>query len=290
MSHRFRSHREFNPAQLDRRVNAGLVGHWMGLPAPAQAWGGNSGYGWADLTGYGQHAVLASSTLPIKWALSKDGKRMTPWFNPDLPSTGAGSQGNVLLAVAKNTLSGTYAVACWVASPFTTTNGRGNFFGTRGQSGASYDLQLADTNTIHSDVGTGGAWLSTAVDGTVPSHDRYPFEWVHICYNVYATGADIYIRGKYITTVNWASATPLFVTAGNQIGFGSGNYSSEFGNVMMDDVRLYNRNLGVSEIALLADPMFNPIVAMGRRRALVQTNILSVYNGTQFFQLLGVGT
>jgi len=146
----------------------------------------------------------------------------------------------------------TFSVAVWVN--VTDLAALRGIVGTRIKGEYTFDLKAMST-MVHGDIGTGTAWLSTAVDiaaaqGGVISTGI----WHHIAYVVddATDTARMYLDGTLAATVTF-TGTPLFMKSGESLGIGS-SYDGGVERMrgLIDDVRLYNRALSAAEVASLA--------------------------------------
>ena len=146
----------------------------------------------------------------------------------------------------------TFTVAAWVN--VTDLSAIRGILGTRIKGNYTFDLKAMST-MIHGDIGNGTAWLNTAVDvaaskGGVISTGV----WHHIAYVVddATDTARMYLDGALAATATF-TGTPLFMTAGENLGIGSCyDGAVERMRGLIDDVRLYNRALSEAEAAALA--------------------------------------
>ncbi|HPC95666.1 MAG TPA: discoidin domain-containing protein [Sedimentisphaerales bacterium] len=121
--------------------------------------------------------------------------------------------------------------------------------GTRFNSDNTFDVKVEATR-VHGDIGDGSVWLNTSVDidaahgGVVGLN-----EWHHIAYSVNdATDtAGLYLDGV-LSAIATFSGTPLFMKPDQELRIGNCS-GTEYMNGRIDEVRIYNRALGMAEVA-----------------------------------------
>ncbi len=146
----------------------------------------------------------------------------------------------------------TFTVAVWVN--VTDLAALRGIVGTRIKGEYTFDLKASST-MIHGDIGSGTAWLNTAVDiaaanGGVLSTGV----WHHLAYVVddATDTAKMYLDGALAATATF-TGTPLFMKSGQSLGIGTCyDGAVERMRGLIDDVRLYNRALSAAEAASLA--------------------------------------
>jgi len=224
------SHRHFAPENLDPRLRAGLVGHWIG---------GGSGLTWQDRSGYGNHGALTNGPL---WTLGKGGHRAALSFDGTDDGVNVGSSA-ALTPTAGLTIS--------VLARINPTN-------------AQYGALVSRWNV------SGNPYFLATVAGTPSSIEFYTdtpspdftitgaptSEWALIT----ATNDGTTSRG-YVNGVLKASGAGTLVTGGGVTSIGRDINRAAFQFFgLIDEVRIYNRALSAAEIALLAQPSFLPVV------------------------------
>lgn len=245
------SQRSFTTEQLDQRLRAGLVGHWIG---------GGSGNTWFDRSGYGNHGALVGGPT---WTLGEGGKRSALQFDGVDDYVNCGD----VLDMGTNSLT----IAFWFRTTSTAVQALVGKSSSRDLTGR-YSIYLTATDTIEAflDYGAEPA-VSTSTAGYRDG------SWHHAAITYNRTGSEtIYLDGvsKASTSISAGSAVnmqnsdPLYF-AEYQNSTGTGPAGVPLRGAL-DDVRIYNRTL-TAEIALLASPSFSPVVAaprfVGRRAA-----------------------
>ena len=141
-----------------------------------------------------------------------------------------------------------FSVSVW--AKFSDKNGNRGILGTRINGEYTFDLK-ADATRIHGDVGSGTAWLNTAVDiVTARGGAITTGVWHHIAYAVEPGVTRMYLDGTLAATATY-TGTPMFMKSGEEFRIGS-SYSTEYMRGAIDEVRLYNRALSAAEAAWLA--------------------------------------
>ncbi len=146
----------------------------------------------------------------------------------------------------------TFTVAVWVnVTDLTAIRG---IVGTRIKGENTFDLKAMST-MVHGDIGSGTAWLNTAVDITAANGGVISTGvWHHIAYVVddATDTAKMYLDGALAATATF-TGTPLFMKSGQSLGIGSCyDGAVERMRGLIDEVRLYNRALSAAEAAALA--------------------------------------
>jgi len=222
------SQRVFSNEQLDPRLRAGLVGHWIG---------GGSGNTWFDRSGYGNHGTLENGPL---WTLGEGGKRAALQFS--------GTR-KVQTSVPLFTGAGDITVSSWVYA--TTDVGTDYIQGNFGLGNtAGLELMLA-TSLDGKKIGFYDGAFSARSLTTVPTKT-----WFHAAAVRKSGEVTFYLNGVADGVFTRANS----VTGSRNWTIGNGpDYTSEAFDGSLDDVRVYNRALSESEIALLASPSFSPV-------------------------------
>jgi len=149
----------------------------------------------------------------------------------------------------------TFSVSVWVN--ISDIAGNRGIIGTRFNGDNTFDLKV-DAARIHGDIGSGTAWLSTAVDVPVALSTG---EWYNICYvfNDPADTVEMYVNGILARKMT-VTGVPLMMKAGQELRIGQ-DYPGEVFRGSIDEVRIYNRPLSAAEVAGLADrtaPVYVP--------------------------------
>jgi hypothetical protein len=129
-------------------------------------------------------------------------------------------------------------------------------FGTRSGPDNTFDYKVEAT-MIHGDIGSGTAWLNTAIDignqtGTNGQDGDLALDtWYLTTYVIDNTNQEVrlYLDGDLKQTIS-ISGTPLLMKSDQSMRIGHTGYGSEFMNGMIDDVRIYNEAL--TEVEILA--------------------------------------
>jgi hypothetical protein len=149
-----------------------------------------------------------------------------------------------------------FTVSAWVkvaADP-----GVFGILGTRSGGEYTFDLKVQAAN-VHGDIGTGTAWINTAIDigsgdtGTTgQGGDLVVYRWYMIAYVIDNTHQQVklYLDGDLKRTIT-ISGTPLLMQSSESMRIGDTGYS-EWMNGLIDEVRIYKRALSAAEIAWLA--------------------------------------
>lgn len=236
------SQRIFSPDQLDQRLKAGLVGHWVG---------GGSGNTWFDQSGYGNHAALINGG----WSIGPFNCQSAVTFVNGAgdygqiagassgPLTAIGTGDFTIAAWANNTASASYR---WILSNWATTGihvgmlGSGYFGGYFGDS-----TEVTSTFAVPSNA-TWNHYIVTRASGLI--------SW-------YVNGVSVGTSGSHAGSLSAAMPTRIG-TRGDAEGGGGSNTQDWAGGI--SDLRLYSRCLSFSEIALLASPSFSSIIQPSR--------------------------
>ena len=225
------SQRHFAPENLDPRLRAGLVGHWIG---------GGSGLTWLDRSGYGRHAVLSGGPL---WTLGEGGKRSAIQFDGvDDIATVSGdaslSPAQMTISVWARNLTAPVLFDGLIVKATTGSWNDGWGLWYAGPTGLRFYLNSYNTP----------AQASATID---------PLVWNHIVGTWDGSAVRLFVNGVEGTPGTFGGA-PTGTTA----PLGIGGWSSSAYNIhgILDDVRIYNRALSVAEIGLLAQPSFLPVV------------------------------
>ncbi len=163
---------------------------------------------------------------------------------------------DVTVAYADDLSLNSFTISTWVN--VSDIDGSRGIMGTRYNGDTTFDLKV-DANRIHGDVGSGTAWLSTAVDySTALSTDT----WYHIAYVVDEAGGAvrIYLNGTLAEAIA-ISGTPLFMKPDQELHIGNSYGTVEYMYGTLDEVSIYNGTLSAGEVASLAGrtmPIYEP--------------------------------
>ncbi|MBI4036041.1 prepilin-type N-terminal cleavage/methylation domain-containing protein [Candidatus Daviesbacteria bacterium] len=183
----------------------------------------------ADKSGYGHTGTWSTASWDPNGKIGSAGQ-----FN--------GSNYVSLGANALGSMSGPFTISAWVKP---ADNSTGAIFGTRSGGDYTFDMKLQNGNTIHGDIGTGSAWITTGADATFSYSIDF---WYHITYVVTTTGYTIYANGNQVGSGTYASSTPMLYDATRNVYIGQYGGNGEFFNGSIDEVRIYNRALTPAEI------------------------------------------
>jgi len=186
-------------------------------------------------------------------------------INSDVPSFVGGVQGqaiefignqDVIVAYADDLALNSFTISTWVN--ISDIGGNRGIMGTRYNSDTTFDLKV-DANRLHGDVGSGTAWLNTAVDYYTKIREG---DWYHIAYVIDEanSAARIYLNGALAETIA-INGTPLFMKPDQELHIGNSYGTVEYMYGMLDEVSIYNGALSAAEVASLAGrttPIYQP--------------------------------
>jgi hypothetical protein len=167
-----------------------------------------------------------------------------------------GSGDYVQVAYSPDLALNEFTMSAWVkvaADP-----GVFGILGTRSGGEYTFDLKVMG-NYVHGDIGTGTAWINTAIDigsgdtGTTrQGGDLVVYRWYMVAYVIDNANQEVrlYLDGDLKRTIG-ITGTPLLMQSGETMRIGDTGYS-EWMNGLIDEVRIYNRALPSAEIAWLA--------------------------------------
>ncbi|MGA2066341.1 MAG: autotransporter-associated beta strand repeat-containing protein, partial [Thermoguttaceae bacterium] len=139
-----------------------------------------------------------------------------------------------------------------------TTNGGPALISTRNGGDTTFDVQYWNNNgtyELHADVGSGGGWINTNMNYTLPAAFT-PGTWNMVTYTVSSAGYAIYVNGQQVAT-GGVGGTPLFMKSGQTLAFGSqeagGNNwgSAGYFNGALDDAGVFSGVLSQQQITSL---------------------------------------
>jgi len=224
------SQRHFAPENLDPRLRAGLVGHWIG---------GGSGLTWFDRSGYGHHGVVSGAL----WTLGPQGRGAAMYFDgvDDYVQVAASNSGP-LAKVG----TGDFTIEMWAE----TSAASGYHFFLANWNSTGLLLGMVGGDKFGGYFGDGVERASTY---TIPRDGS----WHH--YAVTRVGSDVsfFVDGVACGVVSpgansMAAANPTY------IGTRHGIFQSWGGRIAPPSIR--TRALSQSEVSLLAQPSFLPVV------------------------------
>jgi gliding motility-associated-like protein len=170
-----------------------------------------------------------------------------------------GVDDKVTFGPAAATVSGSFTVQAWVRP--TDVNKTMHVLSTKSTGGFGFDIQLKNGNTIHSNIGSSGGWLSNAADATF---DYSVGRWMHVAYTVSPTGYQIYVNGELAGNGAF-SGTPLLMDANHILQLGNNGTENTYFKGDLDEVRIYNK--AMTQANIQADmvstypPMYSDLVA-----------------------------
>jgi len=242
------SQRVFSDEQLDHRLRAGLVGHWIG---------GGSGNTWFDRSGYGNHGTLTNGPT---WTLGEGGKRNALQFD--------GTDDFVSVADSSSLdISSAISVAFWIKSDEVDSGVYSNQLVSKGSSTEDSNINFYYFGST-SGADAGKVKLTAKVGGTFQnltniSTSALPIgTWTHVAATYSGSQGILYINGTAqgsplsVSGTLTTNAEPLWIAKADE-NFTGGALT--YFNGKMDDVRIYNRALSAAEISLLASPSFSPV-------------------------------
>jgi RHS repeat-associated protein len=201
----------------------------------ADFWRFNNG---ATDSGPGGHNGSGSITYQAPGAIAND-----PQGDHNAAKVGSSSS----LSVGNLGLSGTFTIEAWVQPTSVLAGTTLGILGSVTANNFGFDLSLTNGNLLHADIGDGTKWLTQTADAALPYNSS---SWYHIVYVVEPGAYYAYVNGVLAGDGTFAAAsTPLLsdanhlVAIGNTGVGGSANFSG-----LIDDVSIYSRALGYSEI------------------------------------------
>ena len=149
-----------------------------------------------------------------------------------------------------------FTVSAWVN--INSEPGSYGILGTRIDGDTTFDVKVAG-DKIHADVGTGGGWISTAVDigaGDTGSNtqggDLAIGQWYQVTYVVddAAKQFRLYIDGDLKRTMNYPNNahTARFMKPGQSLWIGDDYTGHEYMDGLIDEVYIYDRALDGGEV------------------------------------------
>jgi RHS repeat-associated protein len=142
------------------------------------------------------------------------------------------------------TISSSYTVEAWAKT--TTTTAYQDIVGTRNPNNFGFDLKFGnDGQTLHSDIGSGTAWLSTTADA------KFPFvanQWYFIAETVGGGSYAIYVNGVRVGSGGY-SGTALLTDATHNLYLGQYGGGGEYLAGSLDEAAVYSAVLDPATIA-----------------------------------------
>jgi gliding motility-associated-like protein len=153
-----------------------------------------------------------------------------------------GVDDGVIMGPPPAAVSGSFTVEAWLRPADGTKDM--HIFSTRSTGEMSFDMQIMNGNTIHGDIGSGSAWLTTAANATFNYNAG---QWIHIAYAVTPAGYSIYANGNLVGSGSF-SGTPLLMNSTHTTTIGAYPGESTYFNGSIDEVRVYNAALSQANI------------------------------------------
>jgi fibronectin-binding autotransporter adhesin len=145
-------------------------------------------------------------------------------------------------------ISGSYTVSLW-ENPSGSQQPNATLISTRNGGELTYDLQVSPTG-VHSDIGTGNAWITTSANATATIAGG----WNMVTEVVTPSGYTIYVNGNNIGGGTF-SALPTFMKAGeflaigaNEQGQGIPGLTNTFFNGAIEEVNVFDTALTQSQV------------------------------------------
>jgi hypothetical protein len=224
-------------AAWDPNTDPSLVGWWKfddGAGTTAQ-----------DSSGKAHNGTLQSSP---QWAAGRFGGALA--FN---------GSNYVQVNYAADLALNEFTVCTWVNLAAEPTES--GVLGTRSGGEYTFDFKV-ETAQVHGDIGTGAAWLNTAIDitatdtGTKGQGGNLDVgTWYMIAYVIDNKNQQVrlYLDGDLKRTIA-ISGKPLLMQSGESMLIGGTGYAGEGMNGLLDDVRIYSRGLTTAEIKAMVPP------------------------------------
>lgn len=216
------------------KLRDGLVGAWC---PSVSGWGGTV---LRDLSGYGNHGTLTNMDPATDWVVS-EGKQALDFD---------GSDDYVVTQVKQDIFQSLgFTISCWARFPVVVDINR--FFFAFGNTANSSPIcgffTSPSTNRMAAQIRNntgGGATILTSV----PEINTNKF--IHFAFSVSSPRCELFVDSESSAF----SAGPSLPATFNVIAFGAlvRNVIGQYANVVMDDMRFYNRALSPKEIRLLA--------------------------------------
>ena len=219
-------------------LNSGLVGEWAALPRVGYPRSGMAAAGNLCLRDlvvgkrFPHHLYNFSSGTQIFRAGSLG--RPGGYGSVNFTATG----GTDIYNSDTLTVAAPFSIGMWFyvnsfASGFTLVS-------TRQPSDNSFDWQITNSTTFHSDIGNGSSWITTSADATVPTMATKT--WYHGMYVVTSAGYRIFFNGKSVGSGSF-SGSPIFANSTHTMNFGKTSFSGA-----LDGITLHNRELSTGEV------------------------------------------
>jgi hypothetical protein len=222
MSFRHTGQRVFATEQMDSRLRAGLVGHWIG---------GGSGLTWFDRSGYNNHGTLTGGPL---WTLGEGGKRNALSFD--------GTDDYVQISRASGLFDFTNEIktlSLWIRPNVNNINQ--TLLGKGVDANTGWELIVLSSGLV-AYTNNGGAFSDCQSTTVVPTTS-----WTHVALTVDGTTERLYINGRQEDT----GTTNNITNTTTDLFIGQRETNGLRFNGLIDDVRIWNRALSAAEITLL---------------------------------------
>ncbi len=146
----------------------------------------------------------------------------------------------------------TFTVSAWLDLAAQPGSAAG-LVGTRFGPDNTFDMKYQPGGggyQLHGDIGTGGGWLTTAADYTLPS----PLSlntWHLVTYEATTNSYAIFLDGAQVATGSYSGA-PLFMQSGQSLGIGNDYGGGEFtSSAAIDDVTIYGSLLTPAQLSAM---------------------------------------
>jgi RHS repeat-associated protein len=145
-------------------------------------------------------------------------------------------------AATMGTISSSFTVEAWFKVSDTTTTHA--IVGTRGPSDYGFDVKLMAGTTIHGDIGSGSAWLSTTADAKFSYQAN---RWYHLAFAVGGGVYAIYVDGTLVGSGTY-SGTALLTNGTHALYVGQMGGGTEYFAGGIDEVAVYDVALPASYV------------------------------------------
>jgi hypothetical protein len=139
-------------------------------------------------------------------------------------------------------------IAGWIKTTATTgTRGIVNKY-VPGANGNGYRLFMSDGNLCAEYIRSGAAFVSDGTACPLAVAGYADGQWHHVAFTVDALGGRLYVDGVQRGSRAW-TGTPGVSTTSQQVTIGDDGGTSGFFSGSIDDLKIYTRALGASEVA-----------------------------------------
>jgi len=133
------------------------------------------------------------------------------------------------------TITGSFTVEAWVRPANNTQHMM--VFSSRAIGDLDFDMALDVGNTLHGDIGTGNAWLTTSANAAFLYK---PNQWYHIAYVVTPSGYKIYIDGILSGSGSFSGTPLLLNSTHNLVTIGGDGFNNVPYSGNMDEIKVWN--------------------------------------------------